>query len=198
MPQIYNLAKMQKKVKKELDDERYRHTMGVMYMSAALAMRYGEDIMKAQVAGLLHDCAKCIPNDRKLKLCERYGLPVSETERKAPSLLHSKLGAWIAKHEYGVDDEDILAAITWHTTGRPAMSLLEKIVFIADYIEPMRFKAQDLPVIRKMAFGNIDRAVQLTLSDTLAYLKKGSGHIDEMTEKACEYYTNLLSDEKYE
>ena len=196
MSQTYNLLKIQKKVKKELDDERYRHTLGVMYMAAALSMRYGEDLMKAQVAGLLHDCAKCIPNDRKIKMCVRYGIEITDTERNAPSLLHSKLGAYLARHEYGIEDEDILGAIRWHTTGKPAMSLLEKIIFISDYIEPMRFKAADLPTVRRLAFGNIDRAVQITLADTLAYLRSGEGHIDDMTQKACDYYTNLLSEEK--
>ena len=76
----YNITKIQKKLRKELDDDRYRHTLGVMYTSAALAMRYGADLMKAQIAGLLHDCAKCIPNDKKLKLCDKYGIPVTKVE----------------------------------------------------------------------------------------------------------------------
>ena len=68
----YQLMKMQKKLKKELDEDRFQHTLGVMYISAALAMRYGADITRAQVAGLLHDCAKCIPNEKKIRLCEKY------------------------------------------------------------------------------------------------------------------------------
>ena len=195
MAQTYNLLKIQKKVRKELDDERYRHTLGVMYMSAALAMRYREDIVTAQVAGLLHDCAKCIPNDKKLKMCARYGIEISEVEKKAPSLVHSKLGAWIAEHEYGIEDEDILQAIRWHTTGRPGMSMLEKIVFIADYIEPMRYKAANLDNIRTLAFININSAIQTTLEDTLTYLKNCGGSIDEMTARACAYYTKLAESE---
>lgn len=196
MSQDYNLVKIQKRIKKELDDERFRHTMGVMYMSAALSMRYGEDLTKAQVAGLLHDCAKGIPNDKKLKMCARYGIEVSQIEQQAPSLLHAKLGAWVAQHEYGIDDEDILQAIRWHTTGRPAMSLLEKIVFIADYIEPMRYKAANLPKIRTMAFADIDSAVRITLEDTLNYLQKGSGNIDDMTAKAYAYYSGQIPEDE--
>ena len=120
----YNITKIQKKLRKELDDDRYRHTLGVMYTSAALAMRYGADLMKAQIAGLLHDCAKCIPNDKKLKLCDKYGIPVTKVENDAPFLLHSKLGAYLAKTKYGVEDEEILEAIVWHTTGKPAMTRL--------------------------------------------------------------------------
>lgn len=184
----YNLVKIQKKLKKELDEDRYRHTLGVMYTSAALAMRYGADLEKAQVAGLLHDCAKCIPNDKKLKLCEKHHIPVTRVENNAPFLLHSKLGAYLAKEKYGVADEEILQAIVWHTTGKPDMTLLEEIVFLADYIEPMRWKAENLAKIRQMAFVDLDRAVYMTLRDTLQYLETGSGEVDEMTRAACQFY----------
>ncbi len=188
----YNIGKIEKRLQKELDEDRYRHTMGVTYISAALAMRYGADLEKAMVAGLLHDCAKCIPNDRKLKLCEKYQIPVSQVERGAPYLLHSKLGAYLAEAEYGVKDVEILQAITWHTTGKPDMTLLEKIVFLADYIEPMRWKAENLNVIRKTAFEDLDRAVYLTLRDTLHYLeKRDQGAVDEMTRDAYLHYLKL-------
>ena len=189
-----NIVKIQKKLKKELDEDRYRHTLGVMYTAAALAMRYEVDLEKAQLAGLLHDCAKCIPNDRKLHLCEKYGLPVTRTEKSSPFLLHAKLGAYIACHKYGVEDQEILDAINWHTTGRADMGMLEKIIFIADYIEPMRWKAENLPLIRKIAFEDIDLAVYLTLRDTLAYLKKGnSSELDSTTEEAFQFYEKLIS-----
>lgn len=192
----YNLVKIQKKLKKGLDEDRYRHTLGVMYTSAALAMRYGEDLQKAQLAGLLHDCAKCIPNDKKIRLCEKYNIPITSIEKDAPFLLHSKLGAYLAKTKYGVEEEDILQAITWHTTGRPEMTMLEKIVFLADYIEPMRWKASNLPVIRACAFTDIDQAVYLTLHDTLAYLESGPGKVDNMTKNACLYYEALCRQPK--
>ena len=187
----YNIPKMQRKLKKELDDDRYRHTLGVMYTSAALAMRYGADLEKAQVAGLLHDCAKCIPNEKKIKMCEKHQIPISRVEQGAPFLLHSKLGAYLAKMKYEVEDEEILQAIVWHTTGKPEMTLLEKIIFLADYIEPMRWKASNLEEIRRMAFLDLDRAVYMTLRDTLFYLEKGTGEVDEMTRTAYEYYADL-------
>ena len=188
-----NIPKLARKLKKELDDDRYRHTLGVMYTSAALAMRYGADMKKAQLAGLLHDCAKCIPNDRKIRMCEKNNIPITDIEREAPSLLHSKLGAYLARENYGIDDPEILSAITWHTTGRAEMTLLEKIVFEADYIEPMRWKAANLDEIRQMAFTDLDRAVYMTLNDTLRYLEKGSGKIDDTTMAAYEYYRDLVS-----
>lgn len=192
----YNLAKIQKKLRKELDEDRYRHTLGVMYISAALAMRYGADLEKAQVAGLLHDCAKCIPNEKKIKLCEKYHIPITRVENNAPFLLHSKLGAYLAKEKYGVQDEEILQAIIWHTTGKPDMTLLEEIVFLADYIEPMRWKAENLAEIRHMAFIDLDQAVYMTLRDTLHYLENGSGEVDEMTWSACQYYKKKADIEK--
>ena len=141
-----------------------------------------------ELAGLLHDCAKCIPNGKKLKLCEKHNIQISETERRNPFLLHAKLGAFLAMDRYGVEDKEIISAILNHTTGKPNMSLLDKIVYVADYIEPRRSKAENLEEIRKLAFLDLDQALYQILSDTLKYLDKGSGEIDNMTMKAYEYY----------
>ena len=184
----YDMKAYQKKIKHEMDDGRYQHTLGVMYTCAALAMRYEYDIQKAQLAGLLHDCAKCIPNGKKLKLCEKHHIQMTEVERRNPFLLHAKLGAFLAKEQYDVKDPEIISAILNHTTGKPAMSLLDKIVYVADYIEPRRNKAPNLTEVRKLAFLNLDEALYKILSDTLEYLDEGSGEIDQMTMKAYEYY----------
>ena len=186
-----NIYKIQKKLRKYIDEERYWHTLGVMYTAASLAMRYDISLEQAQVAGLLHDCAKCIPNSKKLKLCRQYNLAVSETEKKAPYLLHAPLGACIAKEKYDVTDPEILSAITWHTTGKPEMTVLEKIIFIADYIEPMRTKASNLPEIRRMAFKDLDMAVYITLRDTLLYLKDSTS-IDKHSVEAYNYYKKII------
>ena len=155
------ILKIQHTLKKELDENRYHHTLGVMYTSASMAMRYDVDVQKALYAGLLHDCAKCIPSDKKIRLCEKYGLPVSSVEKENPSLLHARLGAYLAHEKYGVKDEEIIYAIESHTTGRPGMSMLEKIVYIADYIEPGR---RELP---NMADG-IPTAITQNVKDLLA------------------------------
>ena len=115
-------------------------------------MRYGCDLEKAEIAGLLHDCAKHYSDETIIKKCLMEGLSLSEDERKAPAVLHAKYGAWLAKKKYNIQDEEVIGAIRWHTTGRPNMSLLEKIVFTADYIEPRRDKASNLPVVRPLAF----------------------------------------------
>ncbi len=188
----YQLQKMEKKLRKYIDEDRYNHTLGVMYTAASLAMSYDPELMeRAQVAGLLHDCAKCIPNQKKLKLCVHYHISVSETEAKAPYLLHAPLGAAIAKDKYDIEDEEILSAIACHTTGKPGMTLLEKIIFVSDYIEPMRSKAENLAKIRQTAFSDIDFAVFLILRDTLIYLKDHT-NLDNMTVVAYNYYKELM------
>jgi predicted HD superfamily hydrolase involved in NAD metabolism len=182
----------QKKLKKELDADRYEHTIGVAYTAAALAMRYGGNIQQAQVAGLLHDCAKCIPNQKKITLCQKYNIKMTEIELKNPFLPHAKLGAFLAMHKYGITDKEITSAILNHTTGKPNMSLLDKIIFVADYIEPQRKKQPNLAEIRKLAFIDLDRALLRILEDTLAFLSASADNIDPMTEKTYRYYKDLL------
>ena len=101
-----DVIRIRKKLKKKLDEQRYEHTLGVAFTAMSLAMKYDVDLHKAELAGLLHDCAKCMPDERKLHKCEKYNIPISETERKNPSLLHSKLGAYLAEHKYGVKDPE--------------------------------------------------------------------------------------------
>lgn len=187
----YDFVKIQNKLAKELDEDRFHHTIGVMYTSAALAMAHGCDIRTAQVAGLLHDCAKCIPNKKKIKMCENNKIPVSEFEKEHPFLLHAKLGAFVASDKYGIKEEEILSAITYHTTGKPAMSLLEKIIYIADYIEPGRDRAPNLPEIRRLAFQDLDECMYEVLRDTLAYLEENPRDIDSATKDAFIYYKDL-------
>ena len=187
----YDFLKMQKKLLKYLDEDRMAHTMGVMYTCAALAMVHNYDLKDAQAAGLLHDSAKCIPAKKKLKMCEEHKIPVTDFEKEHTFLLHAKLGAYIAREKYGIKDEEILTAITYHTTGRPAMSTLEKIVYIADYIEPMRDKALHLPKIRKLAFEDLDECMYEILKDTLIYLEENPKDIDSTTKDAFVYYKDL-------
>ena len=179
---------LKKDLKREMDDSRYEHTLGVMYTSAALAMRYEYDMERAMLAGLMHDCAKCIPNAKKLKLAEKNGLEITELERNNPFMLHAKVGAMLAKVKYDIDDEEVLGAIRWHTTGKPNMNLLEKIVYVADYIEPNRCEAPRLEEIRKLAFSDLDRTVAEILYDTINFLNTKSGAIDPTTQITYNYY----------
>ncbi|XME03343.1 bis(5'-nucleosyl)-tetraphosphatase (symmetrical) YqeK [Lachnospiraceae bacterium C1.1] len=179
---------IKKKVKKVLDKDRYQHTLGVAYTAASLAMRYGIDIDRAFLAGILHDCAKNIANDEKFTLCKKYKIKLSDVEKQAPYLIHSKLGACLAREIYKVEDKEILDAVRNHTTGRPGMTVLEKIIFIADYIEPGRTTAPNLSKIRQMSFVDLDKAVIEILKDTLEYLNTKDQIIDPMTQKTYDYY----------
>jgi len=188
---VNDLRQLRKCMKEVQSGKRYEHTLGVEYTAAALAMRYECDIEKARVAGVLHDCAKCLEDEKILSLCKKNGIQMSELERRNPYLLHAKLGAYLAREKYGVEDEDCLNAIKNHTTGRPGMSLLEKIIYIADYIEPGRKQAPNLSEIRKMAFVNLDAAMCRILEDTLAYLQTSDGEIDPATEETWKYYCEV-------
>ena len=184
----YDLKLLQKQMKEELSEDRFEHTLGVMYTAESLAMRYGVDMTKAAVAGLLHDCAKCIPNSQKIRLCKKHNLEVTENEEKNPSLLHAKLGALLAQKAYGVNDPEILSAIRWHTTGKPDMTLLEMIVYMADYIEPNRDKAPNLREIRKLSFENLEEALYQVLESTLSYLSDRPDSVDPMTQLSFDFY----------
>lgn len=180
--------KIKKELSKELDSKRYEHTLGVAYTASCLAMRYDYDITKAYIAGLLHDCAKCMSHNERINYCKKNNLEVTEIEKTNPSLLHAKVGADLSKRKYGIEDEEICSAVRYHTTGRPNMTLLEKIIFIADYMEPHREEVEDLPSVRKQVFVNIDQALCTILKDTLVYLETSGKEIDSMTEKTYEYY----------
>ncbi len=179
---------LRKQMEKVQDEKRYEHTLGVAFTAASLAMRYGADVKQAQVAGLLHDCAKCMTNEERLSICKKNKLEVTPVEKANPFLLHAKVGAFLAKEKYGIQDEEILSAVRFHTTGRPNMTLLEKIVFTADYIEPSRKTAPNLDEVRTLAFQNLDMALCKILSDTLDYLDTVDQEIDPMTKKTYDYY----------
>lgn len=186
------LKKLRKAMEKSLDSKRYEHTLGVEYTAACLAMRYGVPVLEAQIAGLMHDCAKCLSDEKRLSICEKNKIPVSAVERKNPSLLHAKVGRFLAEEEYGIEEEGILSAIEFHTTGRPNMTLLEQIVFVADYIEPGRNKAPNLAEIREKVFVDLDAATLQILEDTLHYLDGASDDVDPMTEQTLQYYRNKI------
>ena len=188
------LLHIKKELSKKLKKERFEHTVGVMYTSASLAMRYGANIEKAMTAGLLHDCGKYCSAKEQLKLCEKYKITLTDLEHSMPALIHAKLGAYLAENEYGIKDREVLDAITYHTTGRPEMTMLEKILYIADYIEPYRNKAANLDGIRQMAFTDIDMAAYVILDDTLSYIRKTGRNIDTQTVDTYEYYKGIIKE----
>jgi predicted HD superfamily hydrolase involved in NAD metabolism len=190
-----NIA-IREKLKKKLPPARYEHTLGVCYMSVALAMRWGADIHKAELAGLLHDCAKQWKSSEIVAVCDEKGVPLREEERSAPSVVHQTLGAWMAEHVYGVEDREVLSAIACHTTGKPGMSVLDKIVYLADYIEPDRKMLDGMTEIRREAFLDLDEAVLMELENVLGYLRSTGSPIDAKTRETYEDFLRLRADRK--
>ncbi|MFI3176948.1 MAG: bis(5'-nucleosyl)-tetraphosphatase (symmetrical) YqeK, partial [Eubacteriales bacterium] len=163
---------------KHLDKGRYEHSIRVASTAVSLAMCYGEDMEKAELAGLLHDCAKCMKEEKILKESKEAHIPISALQEANPSLLHAPLGSYLAKEKYGIKDQDILMAIQSHTLGRANMSLLEKIIYVADYIEPERDKAPDLHEVRQMAYHNLDGAIHKIAVDTIEHLHHHGKPVD--------------------
>lgn len=192
------IEKLQEKVRDRMTEKRFLHTVGVRYTACMLAMKYNVDLDRASIAGVLHDCAKCLSDERMLKECSDAHIPVSELEARNPHLLHGKLGAYYAQTRYDIEDEEILSAIRCHTIGKPNMTTLEEILFVADYIEPHRKPLTILPQIRQTAFTDLREAVYLIMKATLDYLTEvttdGKGRLREIdpgTREAFAYYEQL-------
>ena len=193
MKEEYNLKEISDSLKNVLKTSRFEHTLGVAYTAASLAMNYGYDTNKARVAGLLHDCAKYLSNDELVDYCKEHNLEITDGEIKAPHLLHAKAGAHMAKELYHIEDDEVLHAILVHTTGCPDMSLLDEIIFVADYIEPNRNKAHRLEEIRQMAFQNIKLAIAMILEDTISYIDAKEQFLDSSTIDTYDYYKKEIS-----
>ena len=185
---MYKIDEMKYSLQNRLSKHRYEHTLGVEYTCCSLAMRYGADMEQARIAGLLHDCAKHYSGEKLIEKCGQYNLPISSYEKAFPELLHAKVGAYLAKEKYGIEDQAILDAIDCHTTGKPDMTLLEKILYIADYMEPNRDRAPHLKEIRELAFSDLDACLLKILSGTLNYLREKGSVIDPQTEATYEFY----------
>ena len=182
-----NIDLIKADLKEKLPKKRYEHTIGVAYTAAALAMCYGEDILKAELAGILHDVAKAkksfeLKDDMKGYI-DPYtdGAYVALIADKAPQILHAIYAPYLAKKDYRIEDKDILSAIRWHTTGKKDMTMLEKIVFVADYIEPNRKNLPDLDRIRILSFRDISEAVKVIAKSTIEYLGSQGIYIDKFT-----------------
>lgn len=157
-------------LKENLSEKRYKHTLGVADEAVLLAERYGAEKLKAYIAGLLHDVAKEMGvEESKLLLKEKYNVELSVVEENTPKLLHGPLGACMAQDIFQVDDVEILDAIRYHTTGKANMSVLTKVLYIADYVEPNRtFDGVD--DLRHLAYEDMDKAIMVGLNWTLEEL----------------------------
>ncbi|MBR5271361.1 MAG: bis(5'-nucleosyl)-tetraphosphatase (symmetrical) YqeK [Clostridia bacterium] len=168
MKMNYTDKEIKEKLEKLLSPQRYAHTLGVSETAKKMAHMYGVDVDKAYIAGLLHDCAKFGTVDEQLKKCKETGLEISSEEYMCLPVIHAPLGARIAQLEYGIEDEEILNAIRFHTVAREGMCDLEKIIYIADMIEPTRDYAE-VGYLRETAKKGLDIAMIQCLGECIMF-----------------------------
>lgn len=187
---MYELEKVLEFLRENLDDFRYGHSIRVMETALELARIHGVDEEKAQMAGILHDSGKWKSREKTLQKVQDWGIILSEEERAEYNLVHGALSTYIAKNIFGIEDEDVLNAIKNHITGRPAMSDLEKIVYIADMIEPAR-NYEFIDDFRAMAKVDLDRTMYEILNENLAHLIRNDRYIAGTSLEARNYYLRI-------
>lgn len=186
------------RLKSVLTKQRYYHCQGVRDEAVKMALRFGADSNKAEIAGILHDCAKGMNIDEQLSRCRELGLNLDTYTLACPAVIHAPLGAEIAKIEYGICDEEILQAIACHTVGRAEMTLLDKIIYIADMIEPAR-SFQGVDMLRKIADKDIDLALIECLKQTICFNVKKENIVHPATLECYNHMMmkNLSSQNRY-
>ena len=165
-------TKIKNRLEENLTSERYQHTLGTADCAKELALLYGENPEKAYLAGLLHDCAKCFSTEKLLKIIDDENLDVDITEKQNYKTLHAPVSAYVAEKEFDVTDSEILSAIRWHTLGKLSMTNFEKIIFIADKIEPnTREKEYALPIKTLLSEDNgLNKALLKCYKETIKSL----------------------------
>lgn len=174
-------------LKTNLMEKRYTHILGVADTAKKLAKLNGISEEKAEIAGLAHDVAKNLKIDMMKEIMEKNNIILSEVEQNNANLWHSIIADIVAKDKLGIEDEEILDAVRWHTTGKEDMSTLTKIVYIADMIEPSR-NFEGVEEIRKLTFEDLDRGVYYGLTRSIEFLLTRNLLIDENTMKARNYF----------
>lgn len=175
-------------VEKRMSPQRLYHSKCVAVRCVELADIYGVDKEAAKMVGIIHDIAKEMPNEEKLKYCEEHCLEVDEIERSSPGLLHGKIGAHIAKTEFGYSD-DLCSAIKYHSTGKEKMSLLDKVLYVADMSSEDR-KFSDKGYIIELANKNLDECVKYILKVGITELMEKNKKIHLNSVKALNYLNN--------
>ncbi|MDK2927382.1 MAG: hypothetical protein PWR31_1072 [Bacillota bacterium] len=171
--QALSSAELKARLAAQLTPERLEHSLGVAAAAVELAQRWGVDAGRAWLAGLLHDCAKGMRADELLQWALAFGIVRDDTETACPDLLHGPVGALLAWKEYGVADAAVLSAIRLHTLGAEEMGPLDKIIYLADYIEPGR-DFSGVEELRRSAEQDLNQAVLQAMEATIRYvLKRG-------------------------
>ncbi|MGN0143971.1 MAG: bis(5'-nucleosyl)-tetraphosphatase (symmetrical) YqeK [Clostridium sp.] len=184
---MLSVEEIKEYLKNNLKESRYNHTLGVCETAKKLAKLNNESVEKAEIAALSHDVAKNLSREEMLKIINENNIILSNVEKENMNLWHSIIAPVVAKDRLGICDEDILDAIRWHTTGKENMSVLAKIIYIADMIEPGR-DFEGLEEIRTKTFENLDNGVYSGLTHSIQFLLSKDLLIDENTMKARNYF----------
>ena len=185
-------SKIHQAVSSKLSAKRYRHTLGVIETAVLLATRYGINIRKAYLSALLHDYAKELSEGEMRKLCNKFNIQIDAIQDKIIYIMHGHLSAELARHEFGIDDPEILEAISFHTTGRAGMGSLAQILKIADNIEPTRPDFPGLDEIKALSSVNLNRAIAASLNRDLEYTRSKGQIIHPWGLEALEYFKEML------
>lgn len=175
-------ADLAERLRAAVPEKRFVHSLGVAAEARRLAGIHGADADRAELAGLLHDCAKGIPTEGQVAECDRLGVPLDPATRACPKVVHGFLGERLARDLYGVDDPAVLRAIRLHTVGGPGMTVLDKVVFLADSTEPHRHYP-GVEDVRAAADRNLDEAMRIFLDGQLRYLAARGGVVHPATRR---------------
>ncbi len=176
---------IKQKLKNDVGEKRFEHSLRVMEEAGKLAYIYDVDVEFAATAGLLHDCGRYQDKSTLLKNAAEFGIILDSMYENNVALIHAYLGMEVAKVEYGIENKDVLNAIKYHTTGRENMSMLEKVVYMADYIEPYR-SFEGIEEIRNLCYveKDINKALVKAIDNTIIYVLNTGRIIHEDTIKA--------------
>lgn len=190
---MWTYDKINQYLKTVLKEKRYIHSINVSNTAVALAMQYNCDIEKAKLAGLIHDCAKNMQTEELLLYLKERNEIIDEVSLLNPDLLHGRVASIIGKEKMGIEDYDVLNAVTYHTVGRAHMSTLEKIIYLGDFIEPSR-NFQGIEEIRALAKEDLDKALLLAINHSIVYVTNSNMLLHYNTVEARNY---LISEEKF-
>ena len=182
-----NIEVIENKVKEMLPQKRYKHSLNVADCAVKLSEIYGYNTEKAYIAAIAHDCAKYLNKDQVKYYVEKYKIDLDELEKDNLALSHSLIGSYIAKYEFEINDEEILNAIRYHTTGKEDMSLIEKIIYIADLIEEDR-SFPGVELLRKLVYSKeLDKALIMSFNNTIKFVIDNNQLIHNRTVNARNY-----------
>ncbi|MBR7164441.1 MAG: bis(5'-nucleosyl)-tetraphosphatase (symmetrical) YqeK [Clostridia bacterium] len=189
-----DLEAMEEKLKGMLTEKRYRHSIGVMETAVEMAEIFGVDVEKAQLAGLLHDCAKDIDKNKRIPLCKELGVLLDPVKKEQRGLIHADLGAKMLETEFGILDVEIIDAVKYHTLGRERMTDLEKILYLADIIEPNRTPFEGIEELRALCKTNLDCAMLFALERTIEYIQHRHKKLHSQTLQAQQYFLEICKE----